>query len=375
MSVAGISKTAAALARGEREPTHARSRFVPGQHITLEVTQRVDDHHYLASFAGQQHMVESRVQLQAGSRVQVAVASVGERLELRYLGTAQLSDESAAPASTPEDPVTRLERQFAVRLTSDDRSELDRAMQDVSRPELMAAGGVYLAKLALPVDVAGLQSLYATQHWDGMRPASTVLGRVAMNARAPAVADEADIAEAMREALLPDATSTTTGSTALPSTNAESSESRDTEDSPERRSWRLLNTPDEGSVLYRYGQLPVLIGDELVELDLAYFRERRGDTAQSTGMRRMVMTFSTPALGRVEVAAHCIADRLSISIKADSPDSVEALATRGEEVKGLLARLGWSVDRVSYEVDPLESRAARHVMDHVLKAETLSRLV
>jgi Flagellar hook-length control protein FliK len=125
---------------------------------------------------------------------------------------------------------------------------------------------------------------------------------------------------------------------------------------------------------YRFGVLPVLIGDQLVELDLAYFRERR-DTQADAGMRRMVMTFSTPSLGRIEVAAQALADRLNISIKTDSAASSEVLGRHASEVRDLLSRLGWNVDAVAYDFAPDPRRAASHIVDHVLQADSLSRLL
>ena len=136
---------------------------------------------------------------------------------------------------------------------------------------------------------------------------------------------------------------------------------------------RLLNVQDEGSLGYRYGVLPVLIADQLVELDLVHFRERR-DADQPAGLRRLVMTLKTPTLGRIEIQAQAVGDRLSIGIKAESAQSSDALAAHAEDVRELISRLGWNVDTISYDFNADRGRAARHIVDHVLNADTLSRL-
>jgi hypothetical protein len=87
------------------------------------------------------------------------------------------------------------------------------------------------------------------------------------------------------------------------------------------------------------------------------------------------MTFSTGSLGRVEVLAQALGERLTIGIRTDSPAGREALAAQTTQLRELIGRLGWNVEAVSYEFDTQVGRAARHVIDHVLNADTLSRLV
>jgi hypothetical protein len=121
--------------------------------------------------------------------------------------------------------------------------------------------------------------------------------------------------------------------------------------------------------------LPLVIADQLFELDLVYFRDRHSSAESSTRSKRMVMTLNAPTLGRVEVLAQSIGDRLSITIKSDSEASRQILSAERERVRELLARLGWAIDGVAYEVDGIETRAASHVVDHVLGGDSLSRWV
>lgn len=95
----------------------------------------------------------------------------------------------------------------------------------------------------------------------------------------------------------------------------------------------------------------------------------------TAGNRRLVMTFSTANLGRVEVVARALDERLAVSIATDSAQSRDLLAAGAKDVRALVERLGWNVESVSYDVAADLDRAAHHVIDHVLNGDTLSALV
>jgi hypothetical protein len=44
-------------------------------------------------------------------------------------------------------------------------------------------------------------------------------------------------------------------------------------------------------------------------------------------------------------------------------------------VRELVTQLGWNVESIQFDVDPLRTRAAREIVGHVLKSGTLDRLV
>lgn len=356
-----------------RSPQQA-PELAEGQQLLLQVTRRVDDRRYIAVFGSRQHLVDSAVELAVGSRVRVAVAAVGEKLELRYLRTEVLEEDetnATAPDGGGNPILTSLEERFAMSLDGRDRRALERAMDHAANPELMAASGLFLTKLAMPVVPGALEAIYESQVWSP-RAAGIGVRRTTL-----AVDEESrELVELMTQALDADAdpASNPTAVATPPPAAGGADIHADAGSSQRDDARRLLNIQDDGSVGYRFGVLPVIIGDELVELDLAYFRDRHA-SGESEGLRRMVMTFSTAALGRVEVAAQALSDRLSISIRTDSAVSSEALATHAHEVRDLLTRLGWNVDTVAYDFDPDTRRASNHIVEHVLNADTLSRLL
>jgi hypothetical protein len=155
----------------------------------------------------------------------------------------------------------------------------------------------------------------------------------------------------------------------------DSSADGDAERKQRERAWELLNDQDGGSVEYRYGVLPVIVADQLFELDLVYFRERQSSAEHTAASKRMVMTLNAPALGRVEVVAHAIGERVAVTIKTQSDAAKEILRAEHERVREMLGRLGWGVDAVRYEVDDLDTRASGRIVEHVLNGDSLSRWV
>lgn len=351
MTVGGVG---AARLVGRVASRGDHQRHVPGERVHMKVLRRLDERRYLVSFGDAQRVVSSTVLLTVGSTVRAVVTGVGEKLELRYVGEDNVAVVMEDHAAAGGDSIAELARRYSVELQAAQRSVIEQAMQDAAEPEAMMSGGVFLSKLALRVDTASLQALYSAQKWSGKPVATASADDVAA---ASTIASPAALAEQMLVAL----------QEREPGAGSQERDEREL-------ARRLLNEQDDGSVSYRFGTLPVVIADELVELDIVHFRERRREDQQA-GVRRLVMTFGTSSLGRVEVVAHALAERLAIAVTTDSAQGRDALAARAQEVRELVARLGWSVESVSYDIEARVDRAARHVIDHVLNGDTLSALV
>jgi hypothetical protein len=86
------------------------------------------------------------------------------------------------------------------------------------------------------------------------------------------------------------------------------------------------------------------------------------------------MTFNSPALGRIEVRARSLGAGLVLNFRAAAAAPSEVLAAHAEEVRSLVARLGWQVESLSYD-HAASQRAATQVVRHVLDSATLDRLL
>jgi hypothetical protein len=349
MSIGHVGTKLASLAhRGEAR------RHAVGERLELKVLQRLDEHRYRVSFQEANHVVQSTVPLTVGSTVRATVTAVGEKLELRYVGADEVAVTMQDHAALGEDSLAQLARRYSVALQAGQRAVIEQEMTQAQEPETMAACGMFLSKLALPLESRTLRAVYDVQNWEtNAAPAP----RAAANPTAVISPVLVGIAEQL-----------------LASLQGNGADTQGDGDTQRQLAQRLLNEQDEGSVAYRYGILPILIDDQLLELDLVHFRERRKGE-ESPGVRRLVMTFSTGSLGRVEVLAQALGERLTIGIRTDSPAGREALAAQTTQLRELIGQLGWNVEAVSYQFDTQVGRAARHVIDHVLNADTLSRLV
>lgn len=380
MTVGGLNaaNAAAPVARRSDQQRPSGPQLTIGERLDLRVLRNLGDRRYLVSYRDVQRIVQSTVSLTEGSKVRAVVSAVGEKLELKYVDAQNDAASAQEQSGDGSDALAQLEARYAVVLPEDSRQLLKAAMDSVADRATMAGSGLYLAKLALPVESDALQALYAAQVGDGETNSTIEAAAAAsLNSFDPhSTAAVSHFATLMGDAL-GNAPSGHTAAVAqqlsagLQSTGT-GTKDRDPNDRRELAR-RLLNVQDEGSLVYRQGVLPVLISGQLVELDLVYFNERR-EADRPVGLRRLVMTLKTETLGRIEVQAQAVGDRLAISINAETAAASEALSAHAGEVRELVRRLGWNVETVSYDFDARRDHASRHIVDHVLKAGTLSRL-
>lgn len=368
MSISHVGSGHAPLAR-ESSPTQRQHRV--GDQLRLTVLQRLDATRYRIGFPGGWRAVSSTVSLPVGATIRAVVTAVGEQLELQYQGTDIVAASMAQHEASSEDALMEYEQRFRVVLSDPERAVLKDSMSNAEDPQFMLASGLFLSKLSLPLDEPNLQAVYKAQRW----PAVEANAGDKAKARQLTVQDHEieQLTNAVQLALHEPPAAAVAIALDAGRDSSHSAAGDEDERQQRERAWQLLNDEDGGSVEYRYGVLPLLIADQLFELDLMYFRERQASSGPAAPSKRMVMTLNAPLLGRVEVTAHAIGERVAVTIKAQSDASKQILATEHERVRELLERLGWGVDAVRYEVDSIDARAPAHVVEHVLNGDSLSR--
>lgn len=352
---------AAATAR-PATPAGPFERLAVGQQLELAVLRRIGAREYLVALGAERHLVESDVALPVGARVRADVAAVGDRLTLRYLDATQpqVEDEQAHEPELLE----ALAEQYGVTLAPRARAQLDAAAEGAADPARLILSGLYLTKLGLPLDARSLHALYAAQlEVGGARPRAT---GAAGSDRAQQVDADVDSAEQLVELL---GAAFDEAAPAQAELGSAGDDTRDDADS-ETLVRQALNSQDGGSTGYRYATLPLLIGGELSELQVALFTPRQEDV-RGRRVRRLVMTLDTPRLREIRIETKSVDERIVVAIDASTPAAVEALAGREHAVRELLAQLGWAVEAVSYGVNVPPDRAARRIVDHVLAAGTI----
>jgi hypothetical protein len=377
---ANISRSGQTAQRAQRKGS-VFDELTIGQHLRMQVLRQLEQQRYEVAFGGRRHVVESRVALQPGSQVSAQVEAKGEKLELRYLDTGPragspeesldafvlpLEHGQAGDDGGPAPPwLAALAAQYRVPLDARAREAIERAAAKAGDPELMTRGGLFLQKLLRNVDAQDLEALYRTLSPSESAPVAAFtqapIGLEDLSGADDVAATLADALEAPREA--PGAQ--------VPSVGAESDGGEGAEQDS-RRAARLLNLQDEGSVAWRFGTLPLLVGGQLIELDLVMFRERDGQ-AKRGALRRLVMTLDTTHFGRVHVEARAVDSRLMVKMSAASSDAVEVLSAYGADVRAAIERLGWGVDDIRYEITAPHAGAAQSVVHHVLSAGTVDQ--
>lgn len=341
-----------------------------GQNLKLQVLRQLEQQRYEVAFGGRRHVVESRVPLTVGSQIDAQVEAKGNQLELRYLGADQSFELPVAPPSVADGaPVPEwlaaLAQQFRVPLDAQASATIARAAEKAADPALMTRGGLFLQKLAQRVTREDLQALYqALSASEGQLPAALMQAPIEFDPSA----DTDEVAATLADAL--DAASPQSGAGAAP-VDADADANGGNQDDAQR-ALRLLNLQDEGSVSWRYGTLPLLVGGQLIELDLVMFRERESHATRGS-LRRLVMTLDTTHFGRVHVEARAVDSRLMVRLRASTSEAVEVMSAYGADVRAAIEQLGWAVDEIRYEIDPQGGRAAHEVVKHVLSAGSVDQ--
>jgi hypothetical protein len=382
MSISELGSASHVIGSAHRRPADGRdsfARFKVGQHLDLHVQERLAANRYVVRFGGTRHIVESAMALTAGATFAVTVAAIGDKLELRCIAPQALGTGSPTDAATPrgttrghEDAGSELldatAAEFGITLSDADHAVAAAAMRDAASPRDMANSALFLSKLDMPVEPAALRAVYSALTWrnpafgSGSEPRETSF--------APESASVASVANQLDEAFTASARMQASMTDAMPSPSMRSHG----EDEERRLAHDLLNTQAEEGVAYAYGSLPVLIANQLVELDVVLFRDRQS-AAVSSALRRLVMTLKTENLGRVEIAAQALGSRLTIAIKTETAAASVAISRQADEVRELVTQLGWHIESIDFDIDPLRTRAAREILGHVLKSGTLDRLV
>jgi hypothetical protein len=279
-----------------------------------------------------------------------------------------------------------LSGRFQLALGEPEHALLATTMGAVEDPRAMALGGLYLAKLGMPLTRAALGALYDAQNESPRQPRSI---DSALNLNALAAASSAPPQYLLHPLIdRMDSALNGLGSAAAPpvaaagvadfrqagrSTNDEGQgadrESRSLDD----LALKLLNVPIGATVSRQYGTFPILVAGQLLELQFVAF-QHRNTPAEQNPVRRLVMTLTTATLGRIQVAAQAQGSRLSVTFTGQSANATEMLASHAPEVREIVNRLGWQVDSVVYGVGR-SSSAAELAMHHALRENIMDQLL
>jgi hypothetical protein len=389
---AGLRAEASIMLPDSRE---FASRLSIGQIIKGRVLLQYEGTRYLVAFEGGERTVDSSIPFRTGDILHGKVVALGDRVELQYLpegrqpASMSTGVEAREPVTSPP-PLNELDAlllRYQAKLSADGREILLRAIRSAANREWTALAGVMLAKLQLPQDTRLLASIAAGLARNPANEAAEPRDATLVPLAGPAVTRQLRelVKQALRESGGPDGAAIES-SGAAPDSHQPSIPDTGLGKSPgERRDSRfaglaasVLNAQGGGSVAHRVGTLPLIVGDRLIEVDVAVFDQEQGRQAQSgTRHRALVFVLNLTRLGRVEISASVVEDRVRVRIGADRPESVEWLSQHGAGLREALVEAGWAVDEIGYGDAGADAGnpAVRSVVEHVIAQDSLNRLV
>ena len=417
MSIAGISAGLSPATQGA-----AGRFFLPGagefadtltvgQILKGRVLRQYDSNRYLVNFDGHERVVDSAIPLKTNEVLYGRVVGVGERVELQRVSVqTSVEDEQAFQARTVaglETPTGKapgtLEHilaQFRVSLDASEQATLAKVVGQSADGQTAALAGVLLNKLGLAQSPALLNAVYSVLQSkriaSGTRDAaeSQALAQILTGVAAlspQAIAQAGSLLRQSLEQSLPnigDGVARTESpapeeNTALAVGVGNNAGAADADVGAGQSQQAfigqlVLNAQTDGSVAHRMGTVPLLIGNRLLEIEVALFEQRRSpDPKAEARHRHLVFRLQTETLGQVEISAKLAGDHVRVNVAAEKDGAAQSLSDEAESLRATLIEHGWQVDEISYVTQPPGSHnpVAHAVAEHVVKQDSLNRSI
>jgi hypothetical protein len=416
MSISGISSglTSTLQSSGGRLFLPGAAEFADkltiGQILKGRVLRQYDGNRYLVDFGGDSRVVDSAIPLSTGELLHGRVVGLGDRVELQRMPNQDLGD--GARSTLPESATTSVAvsgsgdllanalARFQVNLSPADQAALTRAIRTATDGSAMTIAGVLLSKLGLTQSPDLLNAVYnmlvarrtptTEQTAIDLQP----LMQGAAGSVIPPSALVAQLGEMLRQTLEESIPQRSEGNEALASTTTslsnlsisaepQSQGSATTNDSGAQNSEQLLgqwvlNAQTDGSVAHRTGTIPLLVGNRLMEVEVALFEQRRNaDPKADTRHRQLIFRLNTETMGTVEISARLAGDHVRVQVVSEDERAANSLSSETQALRAALGEAGWKVDEVVYETRSLGDRnaAASAVVDHVINQDSLNRVI
>lgn len=414
MSVQGVGTGLGSLQPGQGSrfflpgANEFASSLTVGQIIKGRVMRQYDGGRYQVSFDGQERVVDSAIPLKTGELIHGRVIGIGERVEVQRVhggaGTGEerrVADQAAWTIASSggqklPDQVQALLDRFQVSLSAADQHSLMTAVRAAGDGQAVALAGAMLAKLGLsqaPELLAAVQaSLRKARDGkaSGAVAAANLDALMAATAGAGPAAAMTQLAGLVRQVLedglagdphrtTVDATGQRAGAAVEAGSDTPAQDGQaDAGDGSRQLGLWLLNAQTDGAVAHRMGTIPLLVAGRLVEVEIALFEERpnRG-TKSELQHRQLVFSLRSDTFGPMEIAARMAGDRVRLRVATEDETKTGMLAAHMQHLKDLLAEQGWVVDEIAYATQRPDgsSAGARAVIDHVISADSLNRVM
>jgi len=379
-----------------------------GQILKGRVLRQYDSNRYLVNFDGHERVVDSAIPLKTSEVLYGRVVGVGERVELQRVSVQASAEEEQAylakvvtggelPASGSTGTLNQILAQFRVNLDAAEQATLAKVVGQSADANTAALAGVLLSKLGLAQSSVLLNAVYSVllskQSGSDARnlAESQALAQILTGVAALSPQAIAQVGNLLRQSLeqsLPNVednaarveSSAVRGDSALAVGNGSGADTADADlGSHQSRQdsigQLLLNVQTDGSVAHRMGTVPLLVGNRLLEVEVALFEQRRSpDPKTDVRHRHLVFRLQTDTLGQVEISAKLAGNHVRVYVAAEQDGAAQSLSNQAESLRATLIEHGWQVDEISYVTQPPGDRnpAAHAVMEHVVRQDSLN---
>ena len=420
MSIYGIASGAMPALQGTGSKfflpgsTEFADKLTVGQIIKGQVLRQYEGSRYLVNFDGNERVVDSAVPMKIGELIHGRVVGIGERIELQRIFLQDATGQNTLPKqNAPQDLAGRSGNQgdalntllvrYQAQLPPDEQVVLTRAMRTSGDANAMAMAGILLNKLGLTQSPELLNAVYAsliarrTQAESGsstdrnavdVQPLMVAMGALGV----PNAGMLTQLGDVLRQTLEQGSTGTgdannnvEAGKPPVLTVSGESDASQaDTQQGHGGQAQTmelgqfLLNAQTDGSVAHRMGTIPLLLGNRLIEVEVALFEQRRdAEQKPDARHRHLVFRLNTDTLGQVEISARLSGERARVQVAAQDATTTASLSAQAENLRTALTKNGWLIDEITYETrqDNGHNGVVHAVVEHVIRQGSLNQLV
>jgi hypothetical protein len=359
-----------------------------GQIIKGKVLKVYDGNRYGIMMGGQERVVDSTIQFQAGQQFSAKVTDIqGEKVSLK-LSERQLNQQSSATSIAhdhPESVLESLASQFNLRLTDIQKQRVEGIARTFRQEPFAIKVALYLAKLGLPITESLIREIIkSAQNTSRAITLETATSQAALPAHgdgnlalyqtiAAAFAGERLQEDADGQATQEDTHEASVGAGYAPALPFEQRDSGFDDGGEQSPLMKLLNIDTQGAIAHTFDVLSIIVNDRLLEFDIAFFDQAHSHDGV-TSSKQLVFELET-LLGKVGVVAKLVNNRLSLAFNAEQPALMDVLQQQKEAFAETLTKAGWVLEQAHYVAQADQTLAIGAVIDHVLAQGSMEKVL
>ena len=365
-----------------------------GQMIKGKVLRSYDAGRYAVDFNGHEKVVDSSIPLKTGEVIQGRVVAIGDKVELKRIHVANDAVHESAPRERQTqnflgnkwDVLLRdIALKYQLKLSAQDKSALTGMLKAARLPEQTLLAAVVLMKQGLPISEQLMQMLNALQD------KQTQLKLYPAAQLAPILATESSTARTAPDALsnfvlaitnlLQEQQSSVAAMHAQNDTYSSDDAGADNNNSQHDKAfsqaWQLLNTQIDGSVSHRVCTLPMWLGNQLIEINIAIYEQHKNQAQDGIKYKRLVFCLELEHLGKIEVETVIENKNIRMTVSADQEIATQWLAEHTAYLKNDLVEYGFKLDEISYQTRQRDALGdvVGTVMQHYVSQDSLNRVM